>query len=106
MTERDIAESFTRREYETGLDRAEELVFSEYDDAYSNWNDAPTDTPIDRVTELEKSLIALRVARRLLDASDISLETLQALATEPPMTDSDIEAIKLTGRDTLNALSN
>lgn len=107
MTEQDIAESITTHDCQSGIETAEELLFMEYDDAYREWNDDPTEGAVDveRITELEKSLLALRIAKQIIGQNAITDEVVRDIATNTPMNDSSSETLENTAEEVISVLS-
>lgn len=97
MTEKDIAETLTQGRLVEGLDVAEAEVFAEYDDVYGEWNGSPSSEELtSRVGELEQALVALRVARQVLETVDVSDEVLQDVACSVPCEDASMESLEET----------
>jgi len=94
MTEQDVAKSLTQKRLIDGIEQAEREMFGEYDELYADWSDVDSDVSVTRINELEQALVSLRVAKQIIEASEINNDTLQEIASGTPCDDATIEQIE------------
>lgn len=105
MTEKHVTETFSQRQLARGIETAERLVFDEYTEAFQAYNSEPmNDGAAELITELERTLTALRVVRQVMNQTEMTDDEVKEIATAIPTEVASVDSLGRTGEETTSLL--